>query len=75
MIDIFENHGFNEHSTFLDIGSGFGKVVFQVACETKALCCGYEVLDVKANQSLQYLEHFRSKYAKEEDITEILSRV
>ena len=45
LIDIFKDYGgLNDNSRFLDLVSGFGKVVFHVASKTKALSYGYEIV-------------------------------
>lgn len=47
MIAIFKKIGIDYDSSFLDIGSGFGKVVIHFACETNADCWGYEIVTAR----------------------------
>jgi tRNA G46 methylase TrmB len=39
----FKDIGYDDHSVFIDIGSGFGKVVFQMAIRSKWKCYGIEI--------------------------------
>lgn len=54
--------GFSDESTLLDIGSGFGKAVFDFALTTPMLCLGYEIVDVRTNYSIRRLDKFKTSF-------------
>ena len=56
IIKTFQEFGMNATSKFLDIGSGFGKVVFHVASKTEARCYGYEVVKPRYIEGQEFLE-------------------
>jgi tRNA G46 methylase TrmB len=51
VVEALEEVGFTSDSVFIDIGSGFGKVLFDVAVSTPMLCLGYEMVDVRVQYS------------------------
>ena len=44
-------------ATFLDIGSGFGQVVFHFASETSVTCYGFEIVP----RRLQYCQELKGR--------------
>lgn len=67
--------GFSDESTLLDIGSGFGKAVFDFALTTSMLCLGYEIVDVRTNYSIRRLDKFKTSFKDNATILECLNRV
>jgi len=54
-----------ENSTFLDIGSGFGKPVFHASMQTYCKSKGIEVVPARVmfcvDEKFQIVEHYRKK--------------
>jgi H3 lysine-79-specific histone-lysine N-methyltransferase len=51
--------GINAQSTFVDLGSGIGNVVLQVALEAGCACCGWEIMPARAAIAQTMLRHFK----------------
>ncbi|KAI8831586.1 histone methylation protein DOT1-domain-containing protein [Chytridium lagenaria] len=64
--DLIEKSGLQSHHCFLDMGSGVGSVVLQVAAQTLCEAYGIEVMDNPANLAKQHREEFicRMQYYK-----------
>ena len=43
IIDVFQSHGFDSNSKFVDIGHNFGKIVFHVTVFTQSYSIGVEL--------------------------------
>ena len=75
VVQTFKLHGFNFESTFLDIGSGYGKVVFDVACQSESICCGQEIVYTRYIASQEVLDMYIAQHNHESDVAKLLSRV
>lgn len=56
ILDIIKNFNY-QGSSFLDIGSGCGKIILSLASELKIFCTGVEIDKLRFNKSLSLLEN------------------
>ncbi|CDW73930.1 serine threonine-protein [Stylonychia lemnae] len=75
LISIFQDIGCSNNCIFADIGSGFGKLVFDFALTTPMECHGYEMVDARYDLSVQKLKQYRVEYTNNTLLSECLSRV
>lgn len=66
---------FNENCSFLDIGSGFGKMVFLVAAMSNIVSCGQEFVPVRAQYTIDLKNDMLEKYKTNDEIIKTLSKV
>jgi SAM-dependent methyltransferase len=65
----------NGDGSFLDIGSGFGKMVFMVAWYSNSNAYGIEVVPYRHDMSVKFLERLRDDHKDYDDIMNMTSRV
>ncbi|CDW74180.1 snf1p [Stylonychia lemnae] len=75
LIKILQDIGISSTSTFVDIGSGYGKVVIDIAISTPMLSYGIECSIKRARLSNECLAELQSSNANDKDILECLNRV
>lgn len=73
--DLFKMVGYDPHSTFLDIGSGFGKVVFQIALISGWPCYGIEVIKARKAASAMFKEQLKVRFKQSSYLTQAFTRV
>jgi len=59
-----ESYNLTENSSFLDIGSGFGKPVFHAAMQTHCYSKGIEVVPARVAYCLEEKYHIEDEYKK-----------
>lgn len=58
------NMSASKNSTFLDIGSGFGKPVFHAAMQTGCKSFGVEIVPARVMISTSFLYDLKEEYSK-----------
>jgi len=75
VVSAFNEVGINRDSVFIDIGSGFGKVVFDVAISTTMFCFGIEMMQDRCNYSNDVLGRFKELFKNNPYLSKALDRV
>lgn len=71
----FKASGITKHSSFLDIGSGFGKAVFHIAAKSKMRCYGLEVAAGRHLRSEQVMKELAEEYKKNSKLVDVFHRI